>query len=101
MAARWDSFSFFVALPVFQAHRAFIVNERGMLNAESAQNISKAFQLSIESEKLAASDSGFLFERSSVKSSVEMIVSRTSKDAPYEHGYTLIPLATAFIPRLI
>jgi hypothetical protein len=42
-----------------------------------------------------------IFERSSLKQSVEMIVRSTGRTVPYQNGYTLWPLATVFIPRLI
>jgi hypothetical protein len=91
-----------VGFPIFQAHRTIVVNERGLSNADTAQNIGKALQLSIEGQKRTeAAHAESLFQRSSVKSAVEMIVRKTGDSVPYQHGYTLIPLATAFIPRLI
>ncbi len=99
----------FVAFPIFQSYRAIVADERGMSNAESAHDIGKALRLSIENESLVRNDFGgsleyhaqSFFERCSVKSAVEMIVSKTGKEAPFQHGYTLIPLLTSFIPRLI
>lgn len=97
------------AFPVFQAYRAIVIGDRGMSNAEAAQNLGKALKLSLENEKLVASDFGgseeyhsqSFFERSSVKGSIDMIVSRTGVDVPYQRGHTLLPLALAFIPRLL
>jgi len=91
-----------VVFPVFQAHRSIVVGDQGLSNAESAQNVGNALKLSIEGRKQVASEHAqSFFERSSVKSAVEMIVTRTGDGIAYQHGYTLIPLLTAFIPRLI
>jgi len=91
-----------VAFPIFQAHRTIVVGERGLSNADTAQNIGKALQLSIEGQKRTeAAHAESFFQRSSVKSAVEMIVAKTGNEVRYQHGYTLIPLATSFIPRII
>jgi hypothetical protein len=96
-----------VAFPIFQAHRAITVNQQGMSNAQTARHIGSALQTALQNEKLVSSDFGgaqayhsqSFFERMSVKSSVDMIVKRTGNDVAYQHGYTLIPLLTSFIPR--
>jgi hypothetical protein len=91
-----------LAFPVFQAHRSVVVGERGISNAKSADDFGRALQLSLEGQKRAkAEHAQSFFERSSVKSAVEMIVNKTGAGVPYQHGYTLLPLVTAFIPRLI
>ncbi|MGA2188612.1 MAG: O-antigen polymerase [Steroidobacteraceae bacterium] len=88
--------------PIFQAHRAIVVYERGESNANTAADLLKALHQSLEGQNRAAADHPeSFFERSSVKSAVEMIVARTGNDVPFQHGYTLIPLAMAFIPRLV
>lgn len=89
----------FLAFPIFQAHRTMVIGERGQSNADTANNIVKSLQLSIEGQK--HTDAQSFLERSSVKGSVEMIVRGTGTTVPFQHGYTLIPLATSFIPRLI
>jgi hypothetical protein len=91
-----------LAFPIFQAHRLYVVGERGASNANSVDNFSKSLQVSVDGQKRAAAEHAqSFFERSSVKSSVEMIVTKTGHGVPYQHGHTLIPLAAAFIPRLI
>jgi len=91
-----------IAFPVFQAYRTVVVGERGVTNAEAAQDIGKVLRLAIDGErrnndeKLVA-----FFERSSVKGSVELIVSRAGVDVAYQRGHTLTPILTAFIPRLL
>ena len=37
----------------------------------------------------------------SLKGSVELIVTRTGHDIAFQNGYTLTPILTAFVPRLI
>jgi len=92
----------FVAFPIFQAHRTIVVGEHGLSNAATAQNLGKALELSIEGQQRAAAEHAeSFFERSSVKSAVEMIFRGTQDGVPFQHGYTLIPLLTIFIPRLI
>ncbi len=88
--------------PIFQAHRAIVVYERGESNANTADDLLKALHQSLEGRNRAAAEHPeSFFQRSSVKGSVEMIVARTGNDVPFQHGYTLMPLATAFIPRLL
>jgi len=90
------------AFPVFQAHRLYVVGERGESNAASVANLSKVLEISIDSQQRAAAEHAqSFFQRSSVKGSVEMIVSKTGNGVAYQHGYTLIPLLTSFIPRVI
>jgi len=95
--------------PVFQAYRAIVVGQQGMSNAYAARHIVEALKLSLENEKLVASDFGgdpnfhaqTALERATVKGSVDMIVSRVGKDVAYQYGHTLEPLLFVFIPRLI
>jgi hypothetical protein len=90
------------AFPVFQAYRTVVVGERGVTNAEAARDIGSVLRLAIEGER-RNSDSRVtaFFERSSVKSAVELMVSRVGVDVAYQHGHTLSPMLTVFIPRLI
>jgi hypothetical protein len=91
-----------LAFPIFQAHRMFVVGERGQSNAASVTNFAKALQVSVDGQQRAAAEHAeSFFQRSSVKSAVEMIVTKTAAGVPFQHGYTLIPLATSLIPRLI
>jgi hypothetical protein len=75
-----------------------------MNHTEAAHNIGKALQQAISAKDRATKGpdrSDTVFERSSLKSNVELIVSRVGRDVPMEYGYTLQPVVTAFIPRLI
>jgi hypothetical protein len=95
--------------PVFQSYRGIVAGERGISSVEAARNIRYVLRLALDN--LDAVTSGrsaaveerpqTFLERASVKGSVEMIVSRTGKDVAYQHGYTLIPLATFLIPRIL
>jgi hypothetical protein len=40
-------------------------------------------------------------ERATTKSSIEIIVKGTGTVTPFEYGYTLLPMLSAFVPRLI
>ena len=92
----------FLAFPIFQAHRMYVVGERGLSNASSVANFDKALQVSVAGQQRAAAEHAeSFFQRSSVKSAIEMIVNKTAEGVPFQHGYTLIPLAMALIPRLI
>ena len=92
----------FLVFPIFQAHRMYVVGERGQSNQSSVENFGKALQVSVDGQQRAAAEHAeSFFQRSSVKSAVEMIVNKTGNGVPYQHGYTLIPLATALIPRLV
>jgi len=94
------------AFPLFTAYRLIVVGEHGFSNAEAARNVGKAFDLTVKSlnrvSKIIGEDRPTsFFERSTIKGSVEMIVSRTGSDVPFQHGYTLIPLITSPIPRIV
>lgn len=92
-----------LAFPVLQANRV-VRGEYGMDRTAAAQNVMQVLKRAVSTSQ-QGSASGFrpesFFERLSLKTSVELIVSRTGKDVPYQAGYTLSPLLTAFIPRLI
>ena len=97
------------AFPVFLSYRLFVVGFRDMTNVQAAQNIGQALRLALDNERLldgrydAIDDyhSQSFFDRASAKGSLEMMVERTGHGVPYQHGYTLLPLLTVFIPRLL
>jgi hypothetical protein len=97
-----------LAFPVFQAYRMQVTGFRHMTNAQAAQNLGKVFSIALAgSEKVKGGFGGKAYrqqnfiERSSMKSAVELIVTRTGKDVPFQHGYTLQPFLAAFVPRLV
>jgi hypothetical protein len=92
-----------VAFPVLQANRV----ARGMSGADHSdaakdigQTIAKAIELSKDSSPYVEQQQSFL-ERLSLVGSVQTIVTHTGVDAPFQHGYTLTPMLTTFIPRVI
>jgi hypothetical protein len=92
-----------VAFPVLQANR-WVRDEYRLDHAQVAQNIEDTIKKAIAGSKRVTTESEraqTVFERMSMKGSVELIVSETGTSVPYQHGHTLSPLITALIPRLI
>jgi hypothetical protein len=97
-----------LAFPIFQAQRLAVRGEQGRSAADALSNIAETLQKSIDAQaKIKAGFGGAeyrvqaFWERSSLKSSVEMIVQRTGKDVAYRGGDTLTPILIAFIPRIV
>jgi O-antigen polysaccharide polymerase Wzy len=96
------------AFPVFQSYRNLVRGEHGVTSIQALQNLAATIQKAIEAEnKVEAGFGGTAFkgqsfwERSSLKHSVEIIVSRTGVDKPFQMGATLTPIAATFIPKLL
>lgn len=91
--------------PVFQAYRVTVIAERGGTNAEAARDLGRALELTLQAlrhkDRRFVEKSESFFERASLKASVDMIVRGTGRDVPYQHGHTLQPILTAFIPRAL
>jgi hypothetical protein len=97
-----------IAFPVFQANRALIRGESGVSAVQTATNLLTTLQRSFEaSQKLKSGYGGAdyrqqsFWERSSLKGSVELVVTRTGVDVPFQYGATLAPLAATFIPGIL
>jgi hypothetical protein len=97
-----------LAFPIFQAQRLAVRGEQGRSAADALSNIAETLQKSIDAQaKIKAGFGGAeyrvqaFWERSSLKSSVEMIVQKTGKDVAYRGGDTLMPILIAFIPRIV
>jgi hypothetical protein len=92
-----------VAFPVMQANR-IVRGATGMDRSVAAQDIgetvSKAIAASKSSGPQVDAQQSF-FERLSLVGSVQTIVTRTGSDVPFQQGYTLTPMVTTFIPRII
>jgi len=90
--------------PVFMAHR-MTSSQYGADHADTAKNIgksiSRALEASEQEEDSGKKKSESFFERASLKGSVTTIVNKAGDTVPFRNGYTLTPLWTAFIPRLI
>lgn len=92
-----------VVFPILQANRA-VRGEYDVNHTQAAQNLLKTFQRALEKKQDVTSGTDraqTFFERTSLKSSVELIVSKTGRDVPFQNGYTLSPILTVFIPRLL
>jgi hypothetical protein len=97
-----------LAFPIFQAYRYEVTGLRGVTNAQAASNLGELLKIAYEAKDKVAS--GFygadvrgqsFIERASLKGNVTLIVERTGHGVRYQHGGTLQPLLTMFIPRLI
>ena len=92
-----------VAFPVLQANRA-IRHQSEMTHAAAAENLGKAFEQALQTKEQVNTGHNraqTVFERVSLKDTVEVIVTKTGNGVPFRHGDTLGSLLTAFIPRLI
>ncbi|MDR3416933.1 MAG: hypothetical protein P4L83_12170 [Nevskia sp.] len=92
-----------VAWPVLQANRT-VRDQYSMNHAEVARNLLTTVERALEAKKevMKGPDrANTIFERMSLKGSVDMIVSGTERGVRFQDGYTLTPLVTAFIPRLV
>lgn len=92
-----------VVFPVLQANR-IAMGARGASHTEAAQNFTDTLERAIGAKSAAESGpdrAETVIERSSLKHSVAMIVSRTGRSVPFQNGYTLSPLLTVFVPRIL
>lgn len=94
-----------VAFPIFVAYRAEITGERGLNRTEAAMEIGKVLDIVLSANEKAEEKGKTLgpsfFERSSLKSNVELTFDKTGVDVPFQQGLTMIDLPFAFIPRII
>jgi hypothetical protein len=92
-----------LVFPILQANRVAL-GERGSTHEQAAQNFTETLTRAFAAKDRVQSGrdrAETIFERSSLKHSVAMIVAGSGRTVPYQHGYTLSPLLTVFIPRLI
>jgi len=95
--------SIVLLFPALQANRA-VRGENNINHAQAARDIVQTFkdayaarlQVTTGTERAQT-----LFERGSLKGSVEMIVHGTGRSVPFQHGSTLTPMLAAFIPKII
>jgi hypothetical protein len=93
-----------VGFPVLQANRVVVRGQHGANSTQVGANIGKSLEQAIEARSKVSTGrdrSQTFAERLSLKASVETIVTKTGDIAPFQHGYTLTPLISAFVPRLI
>jgi hypothetical protein len=92
-----------LAFPILQANR-WVRGEYGLNHGQVASSIGDTLQKAIAGSTRVTTESEraqTVFERMSLKGSVELIVSRTGVSVPFQDGYTLSPLVTTLIPRVI
>jgi hypothetical protein len=92
-----------VGFPLLQANRV-VRNQHAATHSDVAENLSNAFSEALHAEDKVNSGkerAQTALERLTLKGSVEVIVKGTAADVPLQHGYTLLPMLTAFIPRLL
>jgi hypothetical protein len=93
-----------VGFPVLQANRVIVRGQYGANNTQVGENIGKSLGQAIEGRNkvtVGRDRSQTFVERLSLKGSVETIVTKTGDITPFQHGYTLAPLISTFVPRLI
>ncbi len=92
-----------VAFPVLQANRA-IRHQKNLSHAAAAENLTQAFQQALRADEqphARGERAQNVFERVSIKDTLEVIITKSGSTVPFSHGDTLSPLLTAFIPRLL
>ncbi len=89
--------------PYFTAYRTAI-HGGGIARTAVVENFGEILDKTIAAKDRVNSGkerAGTFLERSSVKSSVEIIVRRTGNGVEFQHGYTLSPILATFIPRIL
>lgn len=89
--------------PYFTAYRTAI-HGGGVARTTVVENFGEILEKTIAAKDRVNSGrerAGTFLERSSVKSSVEIIVQRTGNGVEFQHGYTLTPILATFIPRIV
>jgi hypothetical protein len=85
-----------------QANR-IIRGEYGLDRMAAAKNIGEVLQKSFSRSQAPVAGEGdrIFLGRASMKPMEELIVMKTGKDVQFQNGYTLAPLLTMFIPRIV
>jgi len=92
-----------VAFPVLQANR-LVRNEYHENSTTVSENVVKNFRRAFLYRKDVTKGidrAQTALERLTLKGSVDMIVTKTGILTPFQLGHTLMPMLTAFVPRLI
>jgi hypothetical protein len=93
-----------VGFPVLQANRVIVRGQYGANSTRVSENIGKSLERAIEARGKVSTGhdrSQTFAERLSLKASVDTIVTGTGDITPFQRGYTLTPLISTFVPRLI
>jgi hypothetical protein len=92
-----------VAFPLLQANRA-VRSDKGQNNTQISQNVFETFKKALEAKdkvNTGRDRAQTALERLTLKGSVEILVNGTGSVAPFQNGYTLSPVITVFIPRIL
>lgn len=93
----------YAAFPVFQAYRA-VVTGNNVARSEVLDNLGKTLDAVLAAKtkvNTGTARAQTFFERLSMKGSVAMIVHGTENGIPFQHGYTLTPILSTFLPRFL
>ena len=93
-----------VGFPIFQASRVEVHGNRHIARSSILENLGQTLAIAIAAEDRVSKGperTQSLLERTSVRGSLQMIVTRTGVDVKFQNGYTLTPLLATFIPRII
>lgn len=93
----------YLAFPVFQAYRT-VVTGNGVARTEVIANLGKTLDAVLAAKEKVNSGrerAQTFLERLSLKASVQLIVNGTSNGIPFQNGYTLSPILSTFVPRLL
>ncbi len=92
-----------VAFPIFLASREEVHGNRHIARSTILENFGKilGIALAAEDRTLKSNEQPGFLERASVRGSVQMIVEKTNEGVPFQHGYTLIPLLSSFVPKIV
>jgi hypothetical protein len=92
-----------IGFPLLQANRV-VRNEHSANSTAVSENVAQIFKQVLAAKERVNSGSEraqTALERLTLKGNVDLIVKGTGVVAPFQYGYTLSPLITSFIPRLI
>jgi len=92
----------YVAFPIFQTYRAVVSGNvaRTEVLSNLGATLDKVFAAETRVNTGHERAQTFL-ERLALKASVQMIVVGTQNGIPFQHGYTLTPMLSAFLPRIL
>ena len=93
-----------VGFPILQASRSEVHGERHIARSTILENLGSTLGIALAAKDRVntGEDRALTFlERTSVRGSVQMIVERTGEGVKFQNGYTLVPLLSSFIPRLL
>jgi hypothetical protein len=92
-----------LGFPILQANRE-ARDQHDVNPRKAAENLALSFRRALEFT--ARTNKGperaqTALERATTKGSIEIIVKGTGTITPFEHGYTLLPMLSTFVPRLL